>query len=91
MGPKNVDLPEFILANKVKFHRDETLALLRKSKIVLVAKGKKLLRFDLSQDASDDDLAQVVLGRSGTLRAPAFRIADTFVVGFHQQGYEELF
>ena len=84
-------MPDLILANKVKFHKQETLSLLRQSKIVLVAKGKKLLRFDLTKGCSDADLTKVVLGRSGTLRAPAFRLGETFVVGFHQQGYEDLF
>jgi hypothetical protein len=56
-----------------------------------VSKGKKLLQFDLSEGASDEDLAKVILGRSGTLRAPAFRVGQTFVVGFHAEGYAALF
>ena len=57
---------------------------------VLVARGKKLLRFDM--DAVDpDELAGVILGRSGTLRAPAIRAGDTFLVGYHAEAYEEIF
>ena len=55
------------------------------------SKGKKLLRFSLKEDVSDDELAKAVLGRSGTLRAPAMQVGKTFVVGFHTEGYEELF
>lgn len=33
----------------------------------------------------------MILGRSGTLRAPAIRTGDTFIVGFHAEGYAELF
>jgi hypothetical protein len=33
----------------------------------------------------------VILGRSGTLRAPAMRVDDVFVVGFHAEGYTEIF
>jgi hypothetical protein len=80
-----------VLANKVKFHREEALALAREAKTVWVSKGKKLLQFDLGQDVSDDALAKVILGRSGTLRAPAIRVGDTFIVGYHLEGYTRLF
>jgi len=84
--------PEFILANKQKFQREEALALVRACETVVVAKGKKALVFDLNNDAvSDDDLASVILGRSGTLRAPAIRTGGTFMVGFHAERYEEIF
>ncbi len=56
-----------------------------------VSKGKKLLKFDLGQGASDEELSKVILGRSGTLRAPAFRVGDIFVVGYHEDGYTEIF
>jgi hypothetical protein len=80
-----------VIANKVKFPRDQALALAREAQEVWVAKGKKLLKFRLSDGVSDDALAAVILGRSGTLRAPAIRVGDTFVVGFHAEGYAELF
>ena len=57
---------------------------------VLVAKGKKLLRFSMA-DVDEEALVKVALGRSGTLRAPAIRIGKSFIVGFHAEGYEELF
>lgn len=57
---------------------------------VMVARGKKLLEFNMA-DADTDEIASVILGRSGTLRAPAMRVGDTFVVGFHAEGYEGLF
>ena len=79
-----------MLANKVKLHRDEALEKAKASKEILVAKGKKLLRFDTSS-ADDDELAAVILGRSGTLRAPAIQSGSTFLVGFHADGYEEVF
>jgi len=57
---------------------------------VIVARGKKVLRFD-TKTADDDALAQVILGRSGTLRAPAIRVGTTFLVGFNADAYEEIF
>lgn len=75
----------------MKIPREEALAHARKAKHVWASKGKKLLKFDLSEDITDDALAAAILGRSGTLRAPAFRTGDTFVVGYHAEGYGELF
>jgi hypothetical protein len=41
--------------------------------------------------ATDDELCSAILGRSGTLRAPAMRVGEIFVVGFHPEGYAEVF
>ncbi len=65
--------------------------LARSADRILVARGKKWLEFTADEPAGDDELAAVLLGRSGTLRAPALRVDDAFVVGFHQEGYEALF
>jgi arsenate reductase-like glutaredoxin family protein len=85
-----VTAPDFILANKQKFHRDEALALMAQAQHVLVAKGKNVLRLD-AQSTEGDELAGVILGRSGTLRAPAIRVGKTFLVGFHADAYTEIF
>jgi hypothetical protein len=45
----------------------------------------------MGSETTDAEIAKLILGRSGTLRAPAFRVADVFVVGFHADGYAELF
>jgi hypothetical protein len=83
--------PEFVIANKVKIHRDEALALARQAQQLWVAKGKNWLKFDLSAGATDDEICKAILGRSGTLRAPAMRVGEIFVVGFHLEGYSEVF
>jgi len=82
--------PEFTLAPKHKFDRDQSLALMAEAQVVLVARGKKVLRFE-TKSADPDELAGVILGRSGTLRAPAIRVGKTFLVGFHAETYEQIF
>jgi len=63
---------------------DGALALLTGVTDLYVARGKKTLHFDLKRDRpSDDDILGLILGRSGTLRAPAIRRGRTFVVGFN--------
>jgi len=59
--------------------------------VILVSRGKKLLRFEPASEANDDELAAVILGRSGTLRAPAVRVGSYFLVGFHPEAYSEVF
>ena len=80
-----------MIANKVKLHRDEALALARQAETIWVTKGKRLIRFEPASGASDDDIAAVILGRSGTLRAPAFLTEDVFMVGYSDEAYTALF
>jgi len=37
------------------------------------------------------ELAKVVLGPSGNLRAPAIRMGKTWLIGFHEEAYTERF
>ncbi len=75
----------------MKIHQEEALKHARAASHVWVSKGKKLLKFDLSTGTSDEEICKAILGRSGTLRAPAFQVGNIFVVGFHAEGYEEIF
>ena len=51
-----------------------------------VAKGRKVVRVDLSSDdrPSDSELVGMMVSRWGKLRAPSLRVGTTFVVGFNQ-------
>ena len=51
-----------------------------------MAKGKKTLSFDLKKERpSDDELLALMLGRSGTLRAPSIRAGTKFLVGYNDE------
>ena len=59
-------------AKKERFDRDEALRLVREASELYVAKGKRVVHVDLKKSPpSDDELAALILGPSGTLRAPA--------------------
>ena len=61
------------------------LALLEDATELFVAQGQRVLRFDLtSQRPSDEELLQLLLGRSGKLRAPTFRYGTRLIVGYNQ-------
>jgi len=51
-----------------------------------VAKGRKLVRVDLTADdrPEDNELVGMMVSRWDKLRAPALRVGTTFVVGFNQ-------
>ena len=68
---------------------EAALALLDGVSELFVAKGTKVLHFDMKTDRpSDDDLLEMMLGRSGKLRAPTVRVDDRLVVGYNQELYE---
>jgi len=61
------------------------LALLADATELFVAKGQRVLRFDLvAQRPADEELLPLLLGRSGKLRAPAFRCGTRLIVGYNQ-------
>lgn len=39
---------------------------------------------------SDDELAAVILGPTGNLRAPVIRAGKTLLVGFHPDAFEDV-
>lgn len=61
------------------------LALLEHATELFVARGQRVLRFDLAtQRPADEELLELLLGRSGKLRAPAFRCGTRLIVGYNQ-------
>ena len=78
-------------AGKERKGRAEALALAKTVSRIVVAKGKKLVTFDLKKDKPDDEtLAAHLLGPTGNLRAPTVRRGRTLYVGFHEDAYREL-
>lgn len=59
---------------------------------MLIAKGTKLLDYDLAKDRpSDEELLAGIIGPSGNLRAPTILVGKTLLVGFHEGAYAEVF
>src|SRR4051812_45161930 len=78
-------------AKKVRFDREAALRMARESTEIWVARGKKVVHLDMRRDApSDDALAELLLGPSGTLRAPALRRGSKLLVGFDPAAYAEV-
>lgn len=77
-------------AAKDRKGRAEALTLARSAKRVIVAKGKKVVVFDMTKEPPDDDtLAAHLLGPTGNLRAPTLRKGGTLLVGFSDEAYRQ--
>lgn len=59
--------------------------------MLVSAKGKSVARIDLTrQTRSKADVERLMIGPTGRLRAPTFRVGRTLVVGFDEASYRAL-
>ena len=103
LAQRGVPDGEIRSANKAPITGDDALALLDGVTELLVAKGRKVERFDLTGDrpagaaptgamvGGSTNLTDLLLGRSGKLRAPTMRVGDRLVVGYNQELLESVF
>lgn len=78
-------------ASKERKNRDDALALAKAAAKVVVARGNKVVTFDMKTAPPDDEtLLAHLLGPTGNLRAPTLRQGDTLVVGFAEAAYREV-
>jgi len=75
-------------ANKHKQGKAEALTLAKSAHFIHVARGKKIVTFDMKKDAPDDaTLLSQILGPTGNLRAPTIKQGKTLYVGFNEETY----
>ena len=78
-------------ASKERKGRAEALALAKSVAKIVVARGKKIVTFDMKKAQPDDaTLSAHLLGPTGNLRAPTVRRGKTLYVGFSEETYREL-
>ena len=79
-------------ASKERFGKGDLKTLFADASEVVVAKGKKVVTFDLKKDPpSAAELAAHVLGPTGNLRAPAIRTGKRWLIGFNEEAFGERF
>lgn len=81
-------MKETVDATKQRFDRDAALALARTAKSIVAGRGKNLIELDPAE-ASDDELAKLLLGPSGNLKAPTARVGSRLLVGFNEIVYRK--
>jgi arsenate reductase-like glutaredoxin family protein len=78
-------------ARQVRFGADEAVALAKdKATTVVSGRGAKVTVVNLKKDPpADEDLAKMLLGPSGNLKAPTVLVGKTLIVGCNEAAYEE--
>ena len=89
MEARNVEIGEKIPASR-KLQAVDAKNLIGKAKVLVVAKGKKVTQFDLT-DQSNEDAVPAMLGPTGNLRAPTAIVGNTVLVGFNEDAYSTVF
>lgn len=89
MDARDLEATERVSASR-KLGKDDARALLRGSKRLLVAKGKKVSEWSIGR-TPDDEAVAAMLGPTGNLRAPTIRVGSTIVVGFNEAMWEQVF
>ncbi len=88
---KKLAIKEQVNAAKIRFEPKQALELVRQADRVVVAKGKKVLDFDMKRDPPDDEtLLAHIIGPSGKLRAPVIRRGSTLLIGFAETEFAKV-
>ncbi len=71
-------------ANRQPLEGHAALSILEGVTELIVAKGKRMLQFDLAREPlGDAALLDLLLGRTGKLRAPTMRTGSRLLVGYN--------
>ena len=76
-------------ARKEKLEADAVWKLMGSAEQVVVAKGKSVKTFVPDED-NRESILKVVLGRSGSLRAPTVKAGNVFYVGYNDALYTDV-
>ena len=68
---------------------DQVWSLVKDAKNIFVAKGKKMMNWNPARD-DRDQIIKSIIGPSGNLRAPTWRIGSDYLVGFHPDQYNQV-
>jgi hypothetical protein len=72
---------------KERFGPTEALALARAARLIVVARGQSvsLIR---DERLGEEEVLALLLGRSGSLRAPTLKKRTTLLVGYNKDAYD---
>ena len=87
MDANGLEPKERVSASR-KLRREDAREILEASSRVIVAKGKRLDRFETG-GAVDEEVLGLFLGSTGNLRAPLVRAGGTTLVGFNEEAWGE--
>lgn len=87
-----IAIKQAVDARKDRLDPPQAMKLAARMDEIYVTRGRKVLHFNMKQKAPDKrELAAVLIGPSGNLRAPAMVLDKTLVVGFDEDTYDKVF
>lgn len=74
------------------FSKKEAFVLIKNIDEIYASKGRRVVHLDLRQGKPDEaTLAELLIGRTGNLRAPVLRQGRILIVGFDEATYKQVF
>ena len=89
MEANKIDIEETVPASR-KLQADDARTLLKQADRLIVAKGKKVMEFEIGSRVAADAV-DAMLGPTGNLRAPTAVVGKTVLVGFNDEAYGSAF
>ena len=81
---------EITNASKEKIDANQAWEMIKSASSIHVAKGKKAISWNPKSD-DRDEILKTVMGPSGNLRAPTWKIGSDILVGFSEEQYQQVF
>ncbi len=79
---------EVVLARQVAIEPTTAWAMLDKVQHLAVVRGSKVYEFERAQFVDQhEQIESMIIGRSGSLRAPTIRVGPTMIVGYEPSLY----
>lgn len=89
LDTNNLEAEDRTDARKEKLEADAVWNLMSSAEQIVVAKGKSVETFVPDED-NRESILKVVLGRSGSLRAPTVKAGNVFYVGYNDALYTDV-
>ena len=80
---------EITNASKEKIDANQACEMIKSASSIHVAKGKKTISWNPKSD-DREEILKTVMGPSGNLRAPTWKIGSDILVGFSEEQYQQV-
>ena len=88
LDAKQIGIREVVEARKQKIDAAAAWELLAKAESITVSRGRKIFTLD-PKTADKTDIQPLVMGPSGSLKAPALCVGNRFMVGWNPDMYDQ--
>ena len=80
---------EITNASKEKIDANQAWEMIKSASSIHVAKGKQSISWNPKSD-DREEILKTVMGPSGNLRAPTWKMGSDFLVGFSEEQYQQV-